>query len=359
MSEVKLTVNEQSNDVESLKKEINNLTEENKNLKTEKRDLKNEMRLMEAEIRSLNKKIIDGDIGSEDVDIKCDKNNAYSNNVRQTVIQLMSNVGVSAENCSKVIKIVSEGVCNKKIHQKLPCGQTCLNIALEGQVISDIHTAESVLSSDAVAVHSDGTSRDPKKVVNHQITTDKGHTFFLGFTIVATEDANTVFDVTINILRRIVTTYCDFKEKDQNEIFVQFLKKIRATMTDRAAVMKCFSKKFEEFLSSEIGEDVQLKLLNCNAHFLLGMSGACDKAFKKVEADIKHDTNEAIGRDKDKQFSRFSGEGETCTSRVIRVACDILGPPGDQKSGLSFAKKASCLASREIGLTVSLKPPQQ
>ena len=114
VSEVKLTVNEQSNDVESLKKEINNLIEENKNLKTEKRDLKNEMRLMEAEIRSLNKKIVDGDIGSEDVDIKCDKNNAYSNNVRQTVIQLMSNAGVSRENCSKVIKIVSEGVCKQE-----------------------------------------------------------------------------------------------------------------------------------------------------------------------------------------------------------------------------------------------------
>lgn len=172
-----------------------------------------------------------------------------------------------------------------------------------------------------------------KRLINHQVTIGDGNktnTFYLGFTIFATEDANTVLDITISLLRRVVKCYCDFSESDQNEIFMRLLKKIKATMTDRAATMKSFSQKFQEFISSEMGEDIQLELkLNCNAHFLLGLSSACDKAFKFIEQDIKEQTDEPIGRDKDKQFSRFKGERETCTSRLIRIACDILEPRGD------------------------------
>ena len=104
-------------------------------------------------------------------------------------------------------------------------------------------------------------------------------------------------------------------------------------MTDRAAVMKCFGKKLEEFLKSELGEDVQLTFLYCNAHFLLGLSNACLTAFKEVESSIKEETNEAIGRDKSNQFFKFIGDSETSVKRLIRIACDILGPRGDQKNG--------------------------
>ena len=49
-------------------------------------------------------------------------------------------------------------------------------------------------------------------------------------------------------------------------------------MTDRASVMKSFDKKMQDYLLSELGIHVQLNFLYCNAHFLLGLSGALDKA---------------------------------------------------------------------------------
>lgn len=75
----------------------------------------------------------------------------------------MSIAGVSTENCSTVIRIVAKSVFNKQINEKLPCGQTCLNIALEGQVIS-IQRVEHILNAESVAIHSDGTSMDHKKI---------------------------------------------------------------------------------------------------------------------------------------------------------------------------------------------------
>ena len=66
-----------------------------------------------------------------------------------------------------------------------------------GLAISNFQVAEKVLDSDNVTLHSDGTSRDHKKVLSHQLTLDDGTTLYLGFTPVATEDSNTILDVTI------------------------------------------------------------------------------------------------------------------------------------------------------------------
>ena len=84
-------------------------------------------------------------------------------------------------------------------------------------------------------------------------------------------------------------------------------------MTDRAATMKCFDSKLD-FLKSEVGCDVKLSFLHCNAHFLLGLQSSCDKAFDYFEKDVTLNTGESLGRDKDKMFSRFF-DGENATNR--------------------------------------------
>ncbi|KAK3770780.1 hypothetical protein RRG08_036382 [Elysia crispata] len=51
------------------------------------------------------------------------------------------------------------------------------------------------------------------------------------------------------------------------------------------------------------------------------------------EKELVESTGEPLGRDKSDVFSRFFADNETVTTRVIRTACDVLGPCGDQKNG--------------------------
>ena len=59
------------------------------------------------------------------------------------------------------------------------------------------------------------------------------------------------------------------------------------------------------------------------------MSSACEKAISKVEKELESERQQKFGRD---QNAKYEGS-ESCVSRVIRTACDILGPRGDQESG--------------------------
>ena len=153
---------------------------------------------------------------------------------------------------------------------------------------------------------------------------------------VATEDAATLLDVAVHLLEEIQQVYCFEKsEEEKSLIFSSLLSKLTITMTDRAAVMKCYDKKLEEFLKSQLGQDATLHFLHCNAHCLLGFSRACDIALKTIEDDT------ILGRDKDPRFQRFK-KTETSTARVIRMTSDITGPRGDDKNGCRAGWLAFC-----------------
>ena len=290
--------------------------------------------------------------------LKGKKNTVYSDCVRQVVLALLCQADVAAGNVAKCIKIVSECLFNYNIDlSSLPCKQSVINIMYEGLAISNYQVVENALSRNDVTLHSDGTSRDHKKIVNHQITLDNGETYFLGFIPVCSEDASTLLEVTINLLKRLTKCFCDLSTdlefQDSDHIFKTVLSKITSTMTDRAAAMKLFASKFKDFVKSELGCDVRVHVLNCNAHFLLGLSSACEKAAMSAETEITSSVGHVFGRDQHSQFKQYSKTQESAASRVIRITCDILGPRGDQKmviakSGVPFA--VGGLLSRVLNL---------
>ena len=127
--------------------------------------------------------------------------------------------------------------------------QTALNIADEGHVLTKFQAAERKLESENFTLHSDGTSRNGQKITGHQVSLDSGETLRLGFTTVATEDAGKLLDV-----EEIQQVYCFEKsEEEKSLIFSSLLSKLTSTMTHRAAVMKCYDKKLEEYLRSQLG----------------------------------------------------------------------------------------------------------
>ena len=154
------------------------------------------------------------------------ENNRFSDAVRKTVLELQGDANVPASRCSAVIKIVSANMFNQHFNDSdLPCLQTAINIADEGQVLAKIQATEAILSASNCTIHTDGTSRDTKKIVGQQITLNTGETLSLGFTPVASEDATTLLEMTTSQLQEMGDLYCDAMDDDKEQIFKELLKK--------------------------------------------------------------------------------------------------------------------------------------
>ena len=245
-------------------------------------------------------------------------------------MDLQGEGNVSASKCGVVIKIVCERIFKKSFRNDYPSTQTCINIADEGQVAA-LKQLGAILSNTPFTLHFDGTSRDGKKFVGSQASFKDGTSVSLGFHTVAQEDSDTMLDLAVGLLKEIA----DCHESEKEDMRMKMMVNITSLMTDRAAAMKCFGQKFVEYLKGR-GKATALKLLHCNAHFLLGVSTEVEKCLKHLERDL------CLGRDKLSKFRGWSGRGESATARVIRTTCDVVGPRGDEKSGVRNEWLAFC-----------------
>lgn len=82
-------------------------------------------------------------------------------------------------------------------------------------------------------------------------------------------------------------------------------------------------------VQTTLGTEESIEFLGCNAHFLLGLSSKTNTAFKEIQAERQE---ERIGRDSHPQFKKYA-TSEAAAVRYIRMACEVLGPRGDEKNG--------------------------
>ena len=211
------------------------------------KELESENKQLKDEIKGLHAKLLMK--AERGVMLKRGDKNAYSDDVRKTVISLVSEVGVSTANVSKVMDIVGRNIFHHSFKERLPCAYTCQKMCDEGYVVSQIQTTESVLKAENVTLHCDGTSRDQKKIVS--LTTDSGETLHLGYQPVGTEDASTVLDLTVDLLKNVSHAYGDMSSLTCEELLDKVKPKVTSTVTDRAATMKSFGKKLEEHFREE------------------------------------------------------------------------------------------------------------
>ncbi|KAK3763033.1 hypothetical protein RRG08_013316, partial [Elysia crispata] len=54
------------------------------------------------------------------------------------------------------------------------------------------------------------------------------------------------------------------------------------------------------------GRDVHVYFQHCNAHFLLGMSSACEKAITKVGKELESERQQKLRRDQNAKFDGFN-----------------------------------------------------
>ena len=184
-----------------------------------------------------------------------EEKNCFSDATRQTLIELQGDGSVPASKCKTVIKAVAKHLFNTNLDEKdLPRLQTAINVADEGHILTKFQAAEKMLAGENLTLHTDGTSRNGKKIVGHQISLDSGETLSLCFTTVATEDSSTLLDVTVQLSQEIKDIFgADNSEEERDKIFQSLLSKLKSVVTDRAAVMKSFDQKLKKLLTVGAG----------------------------------------------------------------------------------------------------------
>jgi aubergine-like protein len=213
-----------------------------------------------------------------------------------------------------------------------------MRFADRGNVLRKMHLAETILEADGFDLHTDGTSRSDRCYVGNQATISTGLVMSFGYSMVVTEDTETLLDLATRLLMELSDVYTA-DDGDQQLIYKNLLRKMISLMSDRASVMKSFNTAMNRNRNETLGlgDDEQLQYLYCNAHFLLGLSSEAEKALKELQKPLGK-----LGRDTLAVFKSFSGAGESAVARVIRTGCDVLGPRGDEKNGCRSAWEAYC-----------------
>ena len=269
-----------------------------------------------------------------------DVGHPYSFDVEKCAMELSGELDVPTNKCSKVIQTVAKWVFGKTIKiTDLPSTSTVGNMLDRAQCLSKFQVAEGIVDGEMWDLHSDGTTRDGKKFVGTQVILDTGRSLSTGFKPVAVEDSSTLLDNAIVMIEEL----CDMYDADNREhIFKSILQKMFAVMSDRASVNKAFNEKLSNYRKSELGDEtVDIHYLYCNAHFLLGLSNVAESVLKREVKTYEDEVGYSIGRDALSKFRKFSS-GESGPARYVRLACDILGPRGDEKNGCRMDWEGYC-----------------
>lgn len=156
-------------------------------------------------------------------------------------------------------------------HQ-LPGRTTNLRFADQSHSLVKIQVAEAI-STQHFDLHADGTTKKQKKYVGLQVTLDNKQTLSLGFNAVAHETARTILDLTLDRIQEL--SVLNSEEDSENEK--------RKIMQNLVGLMKSAGRLLNEHRAVQLPDTtVQLECLHCNAHFLLALSSAAEKALVHV-----------------------------------------------------------------------------
>lgn len=161
----------------------------------------------------------------------------------------------------------------------LPCEQTLCDITGEAHYLTKVQVAEKLTTSN-FTLHCDGTSRSQRKYLGYQVTLDSGETLSLGFVDAACEDAASVLDITVILLKELGEV---LNPNETENIFRQILQRLHSKMTDRTSVMKKFSSELNVLRQESLSSNEEICFLHCNTHFLLGLGDSCETSLKTIE----------------------------------------------------------------------------
>ena len=125
-----------------------------------------------------------------------DRGKPYTENVEKCIMHLMGECDVPSTKCSNVIQAVSKWIFQKEVPlSQLPLSSTCVNMRDCAHVLSKYQVAETIQQSERIDLHSDGTSRDHKKIIGQQLNCGHG-ILSTGWSSVATQRMQLHYSIT-------------------------------------------------------------------------------------------------------------------------------------------------------------------
>lgn len=329
-------------EVSGLKKEKRNLLLRVNRLKASKRDFYEEnlakittLKLEVAEKDEKIKNLEQMNALISDPVIESFYDGKYSDQVRQTVMTLITECGVSQKKVNSVMETVVKNLTGKTL-SRLPSVGVRNRLILEAKRVANQQLAKTLLEDKPVTLHQDGTSKFHKHFQSFQISNSDGTTMSAGLHEVGKSDANKLFETFQVLISDLAET---IKTGNQDEKVAALVKSIVATMSDQGSVNPLFNDKFQVFREDLLPlaydrwdemSDNERKSLGevfnffCKMHIFVNMATEVDKSLMQFEKTVISEGHNPFA------FST----AESGSSRLVRTASKALTAYGCEKSGV-------------------------
>ncbi|MES9884866.1 MAG: hypothetical protein ABW185_28810 [Sedimenticola sp.] len=283
----------------------------------------------------------------QDPSIDCFHDGKYSNEIRTTIMSLLTEGGVSQNKVNHVMQLVLQNLTGKTL-SRLPSTGVKSRLMLEAKRIANRQVVESMLHdwddnkaepSTGNTLHQDGTSKFHRHFQSYQVTTADGTTLSAGLSEVARGDASTVLSEFQTLVSDLASSLSPSNSNAHTKEVAKLIVSIIATMSDQGSVNPVFNDKLQTIREDllpvvfehwdTIPDDMKQemsKLLSffCKMHIFVNMASETDKCLAQFEKHII-----AEGRN---PFS-FNWT-ESGASRLVRTVSKALTSHGCEKSGV-------------------------
>ena len=263
----------------------------------------------------------------------------FVNEIRQTIMVLLTECNVSMTKVNQVISTVINNLTTQQIGQ-LPSKGILSKLLVEAKSVASHQVGESMLENTnpeelvGNVLHSDATTKHHKHYESFQVTLPSGKTMSIGLSETAGGSTNELTEAFLRTIQQLGTA---ISKKDDN-LVSRLIASIRHTMSDQGSVNPAFNATLMELrktalqnaveewehLSTTMKEDIiSMSNFFCKMHIVVNFATEADKVLKMYESNV------AEGRN-----PHAFGSNESGTVRLIRTACKALTAHGCDKAGV-------------------------
>ncbi len=300
-----------------------------------------EMKSLESKLKNANDRISEMEVINdilESNEVKTFENGIFTSQIRQCIMTLSTQDGVSLKNVNSVIKTVLHNLAGK-MATKLPSHGTLCRLMNEAKFIANHHVAQEMIANTNVTekqvacLHSDGTTKHHREYESYQTTLPNGKTLSMGLMEVSSQSGERNMAAFKQTLKELAKSLGSDEQKTQAKLIAS----LQTTMSDQGASNNTFFEMVDEFrkevlpiavenwenLSSDTREDIsQVAHFYCKLHLLGNFETNVIKTAEEFESSVCDGKNP-------KAFA-----SESCgTQRLARNASKALHHTGSAKSG--------------------------
>ncbi len=337
LNELKENARKLSADITNLKKQKTRA--ENK-INTVNQSNSADMDVLQAKLNSYNERIEELEYINSILD-----SDEFSSQIRECVMTLSGQHGVSLKNMNNVIKTVLSNLSGK-LATKLPSHGTLCRIMHEAKFVANRQVADEMLRAtdlvnrESCTLHNDGTTKHHREFESYQTTLPDGRTLSMGLKEVSSQSAEKNFESFKDVMKNLTSAM----ELGNQKIQAQLITSLQTTMSDLGAANPLFFDMINSLrkdllpiavenwdnLSEGVKENVStMANYYCKLHLLGNFESNIIKTATDFEANICQGRNP------------YAFHSESCgTQRLAKNASRALHNSGSARSGKGGLWKA-------------------